>query len=28
MNVGKALPPDFDVGALELTGTPDSGVTL
>jgi len=28
MNEGKALPPDFDVGELELTGTPDSGVTL
>ena len=26
MNEGKAFPPDFDVGALELTGTRDSGV--
>jgi len=26
MNEGKALPPDFDVGAVELTGTRDSRV--
>jgi len=26
MNEGRALPPDFDVGALELTGARDSVV--